>query len=50
MITADAAAAVIARGIAARKRVIVVPWQFAVMRAFTDLLPRALVRWVLSRA
>ena len=50
MITADAAAAVIARGIAARKRVIVVPWQFAVMRAVTDLLPRALVRWVLSRA
>jgi len=50
MITADAAAAVIARGIAARKRVIVVPWQFAVMRALTDLLPRALVRWVLSRA
>ena len=50
MITADAAAAVIARGIAAKKRAIVVPWQFAVMRAFSDLLPRALVRWVLSRA
>ena len=50
MITADAAAAVIARGIAAKKRVIVVPWQFAVMRALSDLLPRALVRWVLSRA
>jgi hypothetical protein len=50
MITADAAAAVIVRGIAAGKRAIVVPWQFAVMRALTDLLPRALVRWVLSRA
>ena len=50
MITAEAAAAVILRGIAARKRVIVVPWQFAVIRALTDLLPRALVRWVLSRA
>jgi len=50
IITADAAAAVIARGIAAKKRVIVVPWQFAVMRVLTDLLPRALVRWVLSRA
>ena len=49
MITADAAAAVIARGVAAGKRVIVVPWQFAVMRALTDLLPRALVRWILSR-
>jgi short-subunit dehydrogenase len=50
LITADAAAAVIARGIAAQKRVIVVPWQFAVIRAVTSLLPRALVRWVLSRA
>jgi len=50
MITADEAAVVIARGIAAGKRVIVVPWQFAVLRALSDLLPRALVRWVLSRA
>jgi short-subunit dehydrogenase len=50
LITADAAAAVIVRKIAAKKRVIVVPWQFAVIRAVTGLLPRALVRWVLSRA
>jgi len=50
LMTADAAAAVIARGITARKKVIVVPWQFAVIRAITSLLPRALVRWVLSRA
>jgi short-subunit dehydrogenase len=50
LITADAAAAVIVRKIAAKKRVIVVPWQFAVIRAATGLLPRALVRWVLSRA
>ena len=50
LITADAAAQRIVRGIAAKKRVIVVPWQFAVIRALTDLLPRALVRWVLSRA
>lgn len=49
LMTADAAAAAIARGIAAKKRVIVVPWQFAIMRSVTDLLPRALVRWVLSR-
>ncbi|MEO8302373.1 MAG: SDR family NAD(P)-dependent oxidoreductase [Rhizomicrobium sp.] len=49
LITADAAAHRIARGVAARKRVIVVPWQFAVIRALSDLLPRALVRWVLSR-
>jgi short-subunit dehydrogenase len=47
---ADKAAAIIARRIDARARVIVVPWQFTVMRAFTDLLPRALVRWVMSRA
>ena len=50
LITADAAAAVIVRKIAARKRVIEVPWQIAVIRAVTDLLPRALVRRVLSRA
>jgi short-subunit dehydrogenase len=50
LMTADAAAAIITRKIAARARVIVVPWQFRAMRGFTDLLPRALVRWVLSRA
>jgi short-subunit dehydrogenase len=50
LISADAAAAVIARGIARRARTIVVPWQFRVLRALTDLLPRALVRRVLSRA
>jgi short-subunit dehydrogenase len=50
LITADAAAAVIVRKVAAKNRVIVVPWQFAVIRAVTGLLPRALVRWVLSRA
>lgn len=50
LMTAEACAAVIVRKIAAKKRVIVVPWQFAVIRAVTGLLPRALVRWVLSRA
>ncbi|HET7085711.1 MAG TPA: SDR family NAD(P)-dependent oxidoreductase [Rhizomicrobium sp.] len=50
LMTADAAAAVITRKIAARARVIVVPWQFAVIRALAGLLPRALVHWVLSRA
>lgn len=50
LMDADKAAHIIARKIQARARVIVVPWQFIVMRAFTDLLPRALVRWVLSRA
>lgn len=50
LMDADNAAAIIARKIEARARVIVVPWQFIVMRSFTDLLPRAFVRWVMSRA
>jgi short-subunit dehydrogenase len=50
LMDADKAARIIARKIQARARVIVVPWQFTVMRTFTDLLPRALVRWVISRA
>ena len=49
LMDADIAARIIARRIAAGARTIVVPWQFGVMRAFTDLLPRALVRWVMSR-
>jgi len=49
LVTADAAAAVIVRGVAAKARVIVVPWQYGVMRAVTGLLPRALLRWILSR-
>lgn len=50
LISAAAAAAIITRKLAARPRRIVVPWQFAVIRAITGLLPRALVRLVLSRA
>jgi short-subunit dehydrogenase len=49
LITPDAAAAVIRRGIAAKAAIIVVPWQYGVMRAVTNLLPRALLRWILSR-
>jgi short-subunit dehydrogenase len=49
LITAEAAAAVIKRGVAAKARVIVVPWQYGVMRAVSNLLPRALLRWILSR-
>jgi short-subunit dehydrogenase len=49
LMDADRAAVLIARRIGSRARVIVVPWQFALMRGFTDLLPRALVRWVMSR-
>lgn len=50
LISAEAAAAIITRKLAARPRRIVVPWQFAVIRAVAALLPRALVRLVLSRA
>jgi short-subunit dehydrogenase len=49
LMSADKAAAVIARGIDARARTIVLPWQFAVIRALTNLLPRAVLRRVLSR-
>jgi short-subunit dehydrogenase len=49
LMTADAAAAVIARGIARRKKRIVVPWQFGVIRGFAELLPRPLLRWIVSR-
>lgn len=49
LISAQQAARGIARGVAAGKRVIVVPWQFAVVRFITDLLPRGLLRALLSR-
>ena len=49
LMSADAAAKIIARRIAAGARTIVVPWQFAAIRAITDLLPQAVLRWVLSR-
>ncbi len=47
---ADDAARIIVRGIMAGKRRIVVPWQFAVIRAITNLLPRWLMRAILARA
>ena len=50
LMSADDAARIITRRIAKGARRIVVPWQFAVIRAVTSLLPRALVRRVLSRA
>ncbi|HVW73869.1 MAG TPA: SDR family NAD(P)-dependent oxidoreductase [Rhizomicrobium sp.] len=50
LMTADKAAAIIARGIARGARTIVLPWQFALIRAAAGLLPRALLRAVLSRA
>lgn len=47
---ADRAAAIIARGIEAHARTIVLPWQYAVIRDLTRLLPRAMLRRFLSRA
>lgn len=49
LMTADAAAAIIKRRVAAGARTIVVPWQFGVIRALANLLPRALLRRILSR-
>jgi len=49
LISADAAAAIIVRKLAAGARTIVVPWQFAVIRGFAGLLPRPLLRLILSR-
>jgi short-subunit dehydrogenase len=49
LMNADTAAHIIVRRLAAGARTIVVPWQFAVIRAFTALLPRALLRLILAR-
>lgn len=46
----DAAAAIIVRKVARRRERIIVPWPFAVLGAVAPLLPRWLVRAVLSRA
>lgn len=50
LMSADDAARIIKRKIAGGARRIVVPWQFAVIRAVASMLPRALMRRVLSRA
>jgi len=49
LVGADAAAAIIARRIERGARRIVVPWQFAVIRAAAGFVPRAIIRAVLSR-
>jgi short-subunit dehydrogenase len=49
LISADKAAAIITRGVARRAQNIVLPWQFAVIRAVSGLLPRAILRGVLAR-
>lgn len=50
LMDADKAARIILRGIARRRRRIVLPWQFALIVALTRLVPRPLLRFVLSRA
>lgn len=49
LMDADTAAAIIKRKVEAGARTIVVPWQFAVIRGLANLLPRALLRGILSR-
>lgn len=49
LMSAEDAAAIIIRKIEAGARTIVVPWQFAVLRSIANLLPRALLRRILSR-
>ena len=50
LMDADAAARVIVRGIAAGKRRIVVPWQFAVIRGLASAAAARLLRALLARA
>jgi hypothetical protein len=47
---ADKAADIISRRIARGDATIVLPWQFKIMRAATDLLPRFILRWAMSRS
>ena len=48
MISADEAAAIIAKKVARGARHIIVPWPFAVMAAVAKIIPRALVRAILA--
>jgi short-subunit dehydrogenase len=50
LMSADDAARIIAVRIARRARRIVLPWQFIPLRALARLLPRAVLRLILSRA
>jgi len=49
LMDADVASRIILRGIAAKKRRITVPWQYGVIGAVVRLLPRPLLRAILSR-
>lgn len=48
LIGADRAAAIIARRLARGARRIIVPWQYAMIALLAKLVPRPLVRWILS--
>jgi short-subunit dehydrogenase len=50
LISADAAAKKIEKAVSRDARLVVVPWQFAVVQKIAGLLPRALVRSILLRA
>jgi len=50
LIGADAAARIISRRIARGDATIVVPWQFRILRAATELLPRSILHWILARS
>ena len=50
LIDADAAARIISRRVARGDATIVVPWQFRVIRAATNLLPRFILHWALARS
>ncbi len=50
LMEADKAANIISRRIARGDATIVLPWQFKIMRAATDLLPRFILRWAMSRS
>jgi short-subunit dehydrogenase len=50
LMTADRAAQIIARKSLRRPLRIVVPWQFAVIRLFANLVPRPVLRLILRRA
>jgi short-subunit dehydrogenase len=49
LMTAEAAAAVIARKVVQRRKRLVIPWEFAVIRQLALVLPRAMHRAVLTR-
>jgi hypothetical protein len=50
LIGVDQAAAIISRRIARGDATIIVPWQFRILRAITQMLPRFILHRALSRS